>query len=152
MWCDSCLSRISLSLSLSLSCDVDCSLRKPYFWVRWGLIIFLTILLRSLLGSSKLSWTVLSFAELYQALLDRPELFRTIKGVEGACTLFAAKVVGGGGGGFGEPQQRSPELVLEDVRQGKISAERAEAIYGVVITDQLTVDEDATNHRRQSEQ
>ena len=57
-----------------------------------------------------------------------------------------------GGGGFGEPQQRSPELVLEDVRQGKISAERAEAIYGVVITDQLTVDEDATNHRRQSEQ
>ena len=77
--------------------------------MRWGLIIFLTILLRSLLGSSKLSWTVLSFAELYQALLgrpelfytvllDRPELFRTIKGVEGACTLFAAKVVGGGRG------------------------------------------------------
>ena len=55
------------NLSLSLSCDVDCSLRNPCFCVRWGLIVFLTILLRSLLGSSKLSWIALSFAGLYQS-------------------------------------------------------------------------------------
>ncbi|MGE5149524.1 MAG: hydantoinase B/oxoprolinase family protein, partial [Rhodospirillaceae bacterium] len=35
-----------------------------------------------------------------------------------------------GGGGYGDPRARSPELVREDVRNGKISEEAARAAYG----------------------
>ncbi len=38
-----------------------------------------------------------------------------------------------GGGGYGSALMRDPEAVLEDVRNGKVSLERAEAIYGVAI-------------------
>ena len=38
-----------------------------------------------------------------------------------------------GGGGFGTPSQRDPEAVLRDVRDGKISLERASSIYRVAI-------------------
>jgi N-methylhydantoinase B len=40
-----------------------------------------------------------------------------------------------GGGGRGCPLQRAPELVLQDVRRGYVSAAAAEAEYGVVIRD-----------------
>ncbi len=36
-----------------------------------------------------------------------------------------------GGGGFGPPRDRDPRLVLRDVREGKISPERAHTVYGV---------------------
>jgi N-methylhydantoinase B len=36
-----------------------------------------------------------------------------------------------GGGGYGPPEERDPELVRRDVREGKVSAERAREIYGV---------------------
>ncbi len=39
----------------------------------------------------------------------------------------------GGGGGCGDPKKRNPELVLADVRNGKLSAERAREDYGVEI-------------------
>jgi N-methylhydantoinase B len=35
------------------------------------------------------------------------------------------------GGGHGEPRARDPELVRRDVREGKVSAERARQVYGV---------------------
>ena len=55
-----------------------------------------------------------------------------------------------GGGGHGDPRERDPELVLEDVRQGKVSVERARDLYGVVIdTERWTVDEAATGKKRQ---
>ncbi len=38
-----------------------------------------------------------------------------------------------GGGGYGPPRERAVELVLEDVREGYVSIEAAEEIYGVVI-------------------
>jgi N-methylhydantoinase B len=38
-----------------------------------------------------------------------------------------------GAGGWGDPKQRDPALVLEDVRQGKVSVERALSVYGVTI-------------------
>ncbi len=38
-----------------------------------------------------------------------------------------------GGGGFGPPREREPELVLKDVREGKVSAQRARDVYGVAI-------------------
>ncbi|MFA9418403.1 hydantoinase B/oxoprolinase family protein [Natrinema sp. HArc-T2] len=38
-----------------------------------------------------------------------------------------------GGGGFGDPLERDPEAVLEDVKDEYVSIERAEKDYGVVI-------------------
>lgn len=39
----------------------------------------------------------------------------------------------GGGGGFGDPLQRDPERVRQDVRNGHVSLEAAERDYGVVL-------------------
>jgi N-methylhydantoinase B len=36
-----------------------------------------------------------------------------------------------GGGGYGDPRERDPQAVLKDVREGKISPERARKVYGV---------------------
>jgi N-methylhydantoinase B len=44
----------------------------------------------------------------------------------------------GGGGGWGDPFDRDPEKVLQDVRQGLVSAERAKLDYGVVLDKWLT--------------
>jgi N-methylhydantoinase B len=41
----------------------------------------------------------------------------------------------GSGGGYGDPGQRARELVLEDVRNGFTSRERAREVYGVEIDD-----------------
>ena len=43
------------------------------------------------------------------------------------------RVLRPGGGGIGDPRHRPVEKVLEDVRQGYISVERAESDYGVAI-------------------
>jgi N-methylhydantoinase B len=52
-----------------------------------------------------------------------------------------------GGGGYGPPEQRDPERVLRDVLEGKVSAERARALYKVAIADRR-VDEAATRELR----
>ena len=61
----------------------------------------------------------------------------------------------GGGGGYGDPLDRAPELVLEDVLDEKISPARATAAYGVVVDADLTLNHDATaaerNRRRAAE-
>ena len=50
-----------------------------------------------------------------------------------------------GGGGHGPPWQRDPKKILSDVRQGKVSLERARTAYGVAIDpEHLAVDQDAT--------
>jgi N-methylhydantoinase B len=55
----------------------------------------------------------------------------------------------GGGGGYGPPWERDPSLVLEDVAGGKVSVERGQDIYGVVLdAASKTVDQDATEARR----
>jgi N-methylhydantoinase B len=41
--------------------------------------------------------------------------------------------VGPNGGGYGNPLERDPEVVLSDMLDGYISAEQAQADYGVVI-------------------
>jgi N-methylhydantoinase B len=38
-----------------------------------------------------------------------------------------------GGGGYGDPFERSVELVLYDVLEGRVSAEQAERDYGLVV-------------------
>lgn len=54
-----------------------------------------------------------------------------------------------GGGGWGNPFERSPETVLEDVLDDYVSLEAAKAIYGVVIDPAtMTVVEEATKALR----
>jgi N-methylhydantoinase B len=42
--------------------------------------------------------------------------------------------VAGGGGGYGDPHTRDPQRVLDDVREGLVTPERAERVYGVALT------------------
>ncbi len=58
-----------------------------------------------------------------------------------------------GGGGWGDPLVRDPELVVRDVVWRKVSPEAAYADYGVVLTgsledDTLGYDAEATQGRR----
>ena len=53
--------------------------------------------------------------------------------------------IAGGGGGYGDPKTRAPERVLHDVREGLVSSTRAEALYGVAITPELTIDHERTD-------
>ena len=56
-----------------------------------------------------------------------------------------------GGGGWGDPLERDIERVLDDVKDGFVSAESALEHYGVVIDPAaLTVDADATRSKRKS--
>ncbi|TIX44457.1 MAG: hypothetical protein E5V19_00950, partial [Mesorhizobium sp.] len=41
-----------------------------------------------------------------------------------------------GGGGYGDPLARDPELVLRDVRLGYYTTEQAKEMFGVVLDDQ----------------
>ncbi len=57
-----------------------------------------------------------------------------------------------GGGGYGKPEERDPKLVLEDVRDGKVSIESALSVYRVKIIEkdgELTVDYVETEKIRQ---
>jgi N-methylhydantoinase B len=54
-----------------------------------------------------------------------------------------------GGGGYGDPLERDPEQVREDVLQGYVSLEKAEEDYGVVIHPMtMSVDGNATSRLR----
>jgi N-methylhydantoinase B len=54
-----------------------------------------------------------------------------------------------GGGGYGPPEERDPALVLRDVRDAKISLERARSVYKVAIDPETwTVDQTETARLR----
>jgi N-methylhydantoinase B len=53
-----------------------------------------------------------------------------------------------GGGGYGPPEERGVERVLHDVREGWVSRERAESVYGVVISADGELDRVRTNDTR----
>ena len=54
-----------------------------------------------------------------------------------------------GGGGYGPPEERDPQNVLRDVRDGKVSIERARQLYGVAVnTEDWTVDSEETARLR----
>ena len=54
-----------------------------------------------------------------------------------------------GGGGYGPPEERDPDDVLRDVRDGRISPERAREFYRVAVdTESWTVDVEATSNLR----
>jgi N-methylhydantoinase B len=54
----------------------------------------------------------------------------------------------GGGGGYGDPLERDPILVLDDVAKGLVSVSHAAAAYGVVVRGDGTLDEEATVRER----
>jgi len=52
-----------------------------------------------------------------------------------------------GGGGWGDPFKREPQLVLDDVNRSLVSVQGARS-YGVVITDDMSIDQTATSALR----
>jgi N-methylhydantoinase B len=55
-----------------------------------------------------------------------------------------------GGGGYGNPLERSPEMVLKDVIEGYVSIENAREDYGVVINPEaMEIDEESTRILRE---
>jgi len=59
------------------------------------------------------------------------------------------RFITGMGGGYGNPKARAPQAVLDDVRDGYITQETAEQVYGVAIVgDPPTLDEAATHRLR----
>ncbi len=65
----------------------------------------------------------------------------------------ALRVLSGGGGGWGDPLERDPELVLDDVLDEIVSPEAARSEYGVIFVVQddgaVVVDPSATTKQRQ---
>ena len=53
-----------------------------------------------------------------------------------------------GGGGYGSPRLRAPDRVRHDVEEGWVSRDRAASVYGVILTDELAVDQTATAQAR----
>ena len=49
-----------------------------------------------------------------------------------------------GGGGYGPPSERDPELVVEDVVEGWITRERAREVYKVAVSEDFELDSTAT--------
>lgn len=62
------------------------------------------------------------------------------------------RTVGPCGGGWGDPYERSPEAVRNDVDDDLISRERAKEVYGVALTDDLQIDESVTRDLRAARQ
>jgi N-methylhydantoinase B len=62
-------------------------------------------------------------------------------------TLYVQEA--GGGGGYGDPFERPPDKVFEEVRNGIISVDKAHELYGVVVdAATMTLDESATAELR----
>ena len=57
------------------------------------------------------------------------------KGISSVAPAQAVTIRTHGGGGYGPPTERTPEAVLEDVRDGYVSAEAAKRDYGADILD-----------------
>jgi len=58
------------------------------------------------------------------------------------------RLITAGGGGFGDPLERDPELVAAEVRTGYVSVGAASSSYGVMLSEQGTVDLAATRDLR----
>ena len=54
----------------------------------------------------------------------------------------------GGGGGWGDPCDRDPAKVIDDVREEFISRDAAHDLYGVVMSDDFKLDAAATEALR----
>ncbi len=54
-----------------------------------------------------------------------------------------------GGGGFGDPLDRPPDLVVQDVSRGIVSVRAAELIYGVIVDTVVALDGPGTESARE---
>jgi N-methylhydantoinase B len=64
-------------------------------------------------------------------------------------TVF--RCISGGGGGWGSPLERDPQLVLADIRNGFIDVAQAQAVCRVVVVEragELAVDQQQTEQLR----
>jgi N-methylhydantoinase B len=61
--------------------------------------------------------------------------------------VFRAEMAGSGG--YGDPWERDPIAVFEDVTQEKITPEHARAAYGVVVNEDFSLNLEATTEARQ---
>jgi N-methylhydantoinase B len=76
--------------------------------------------------------------------------FKLMRGAHIPVPVGAEAIVRtGGGGGWGDPLARDPELVREDVLEGLISARAARERYGVALDRKLTVNGPMTTALRQ---
>ncbi|MGB7035683.1 MAG: hypothetical protein WBD71_09155, partial [Xanthobacteraceae bacterium] len=72
--------------------------------------------------------------------------FRQLAGARLPVPLGAAAIVRtGGGGGWGDPCDRDPAKVIDDVREEFISRDSARKFYGVVMSDDFELDHAATD-------
>jgi N-methylhydantoinase B len=53
-----------------------------------------------------------------------------------------------GGGGWGDPREREPERVRQDVERGYVSRQAARDDYGVALADDLSIDAEETARLR----
>ncbi|HTO60903.1 MAG TPA: hydantoinase B/oxoprolinase family protein [Bradyrhizobium sp.] len=85
----------------------------------------------------------------YLLRLPEEKEFRLMAGARIPVAVGASAIVRtGGGGGWGDPCERDPAKVVEDVREELISREAARKLYGVVVSEQLKLDEAATRALR----
>jgi len=76
--------------------------------------------------------------------------FRAMAGSHIPVPIGAEAIVRtGGGGGWGNPLERDPERVWEDVAEGLVSAAAARKLYGVVLRRDMSLDERTTNELRE---
>jgi N-methylhydantoinase B len=75
--------------------------------------------------------------------------FRVMGGAHHPVPLSSEVIVRtGGGGGWGDPLERDPAAVRTDVQEEFISARAAREDYGVVLRDDLSIDQAATERQR----
>ncbi len=111
--------------------------------------------------AANVQWGVIrpgNLREAYPELVKLPRNIEEIKGrevlpIKSFMNFHEGEVIyafiSGGGGGYGDPLERDPALVLQDVREGYVSLDAARETYGVVIDPRrMTVDEAGTRDRR----
>ena len=84
---------------------------------------------------------------------DEEEIILPIMGIETVKKGEYIKSIIGGGGGYGDPLERDPELVKIRVRDEWVSPQKAREIYGVILRnidnpDKIEVDHAATEKLR----
>jgi N-methylhydantoinase B len=85
----------------------------------------------------------------YLLRLPGETTFKAMTGSHIAVPVGAEAIVRtGGGGGWGDPLERDPHMVREDVLEGLVSVQAARDFYGVVLTAEQAVDVEATARLR----
>ena len=63
---------------------------------------------------------------------------------------MTVRIINSGGGGYGDPLEREPWRVAQDVRNELVSFEAAREQYGVLVNPDFTVDDAATERQREA--